>query len=335
MRLQDFCLLFPLYLFLGSSVVRGDQILNNVTDTFIQQILDSWGVSGGVAVAVVRGDGQGNWNVETKGYGVATANGSQVTESTLFAMGSNSKLFNALATGLLLNNESISASWNAKIASLIPGWGLEDPFSTNKSAILDLLGHRTGMPRHDYSYKWSDSVPALIQKLQSQRASAEFRQVWQYNNNMYNTLSYLPTVLLPSKIPFARYVKEQIIDPLGLTSTTYAYDVAKLGHLADGFSRLNINYSSNPFTGTPKTFPFWTTYGGDGVNGEDGNVMSGAGGVISNAVDMATFSDQYIQATWLQMLLGEGLKPGTNTTIVSPDIIDTVASGITVMDAEA
>jgi len=37
---------------------------------------------------------------------------------------------------------------------------------------------------------------------------------------MYAILSYLPTALLPSKIPFARYVKQHIFDPLGMTSTT-------------------------------------------------------------------------------------------------------------------
>ncbi|KAG6826577.1 hypothetical protein H0H92_015277, partial [Tricholoma furcatifolium] len=333
MRLLEVFLLLPL-------CTHGRQIINHATDTFIDQVLSEWGVPGGVAVAVVSLSGEGSWNVETKGYGIATASGSQVTENTLFSIGSNSKLFTAIAVGLLMGNESINPplSWDSKIASVLPNWGLEDAFATNQSSIFDLLGHRTGLPRHDLSYKWSDSTPMLIQKLHYQRLSSEFRAIFQYNNNMYTLLSYLPTVLLPSKIPFARYVKEQIIDPLGLTSTTYAYDVAKSGQLADGFSRQNINYSSNPFLGTPKKFPFWTTFGGVNASSEDGNkvavtvsytlsrVLSAAGGVISNAVDMAK---------WLQMLLENGLKPGTNATIIDPDIIDTVSSGITVLDTSA
>lgn len=85
---------------------------------------------------------------------------------------------------------------------------------------------------------------------------------------MYTTLSYLPTVLLPSKIPFARYVKQHILDPLGLSYTTYSYDVAKTGHLADGFTRQNINFSDNPFVGNPKTYPYWSTIGGEDGNSE-------------------------------------------------------------------
>ncbi|GLB40046.1 putative beta-lactamase [Lyophyllum shimeji] len=234
----------------------------------------------GLGIAVVRGDGQGNWSVETKGYGIATANGSRVTENTLFPIGSNSKPLD-----------------------------------------FDLMSHRTGLPRHDRSYKWSDDTLTVIRKLKTQRPSAEFREVFQYNNLMYMVLSYLPTRLLPSKVPFARYVKQHIFDPLGLSSTTYSYDVAQLGHLANGMTRQGINYSANPFGGTPRALPFWST-----TSGEDGNILSAPGGVISNAVDMAT---------WLQTLLLNGIKPGTEDVIISRDILEKVSGGITVADPEA
>lgn len=67
-------------------------ILTAQTDVFINQVLADWNVSGGAAVAVVRKSPQGHWNIETKGYGVATLNGSKVTENTRFGIGSNSKV---------------------------------------------------------------------------------------------------------------------------------------------------------------------------------------------------------------------------------------------------
>ena len=67
-------------------------VLNENTDAFINQVLKDWNSPGGAAVAVVRKDDQGAWNIETKGYGIATANGSEVTENTLFSIGSNSKV---------------------------------------------------------------------------------------------------------------------------------------------------------------------------------------------------------------------------------------------------
>ena len=84
---------------------------------------------------------------------------------------------------------------------------------------------------------------------------------------MHAILSYLPTALLPSKIPFARYVKEHIFEPLGMTSTTYSSQVAAAsGQLADGIARQTIN------TGDKKVIfralPFWFP------SGEDGNSKS-------------------------------------------------------------
>ncbi|KAG6895742.1 hypothetical protein C0992_012886 [Termitomyces sp. T32_za158] len=74
------------------AIIRGAAVFNNVTDAFIARVLLEWGSPGGVAIAVVQRDGEGNWKIETKGYGVATANESQVTENTLFAVGSTSKV---------------------------------------------------------------------------------------------------------------------------------------------------------------------------------------------------------------------------------------------------
>jgi CubicO group peptidase (beta-lactamase class C family) len=77
---------------------------------------------------------------------------------------------------------------------------------------------------------------------------------------MYTTLSYLPTLLLPSKTSFARYVKQNIFDPLGLTSTTYSYPTAKQsGQLADGMTR---QYDSLR-NGTARFMPFWAPQSGE------------------------------------------------------------------------
>lgn len=87
---------------------------------------------------------------------------------------------------------------------------------------------------------------------------------------MYAVLSYLPTALLPDKPPFARYVKEHIIDPLGLNSTTYSFAIANAtGNVADGFARVGINVSENPVgAGTTHVLPFFLP-----DVGEDGNGM--------------------------------------------------------------
>ena len=67
-------------------------LLNSKTDAFINGMLRQFESPGGVGIAVVRKDAHWNWNVETRGYGVATANGTRVTEDTVFAIASNSKV---------------------------------------------------------------------------------------------------------------------------------------------------------------------------------------------------------------------------------------------------
>lgn len=85
---------------------------------------------------------------------------------------------------------------------------------------------------------------------------------------MYTVLSFLPPLLVGPGVPFARYVKQNIFDPLGMNSTTYSYEIANsTGELADGMTRQDVNRSNNPFElGTVRAFPFWSPTGG-----EDGN----------------------------------------------------------------
>ncbi|KAJ8081130.1 hypothetical protein PM082_017972 [Marasmius tenuissimus] len=309
-------------LVLGPLLVRSQipRVLTPEVDQFIEGILSRWGSPGGVSVAVVRLNANGEWNVETKGYGTARLDdNSNVTDETLFSIGSNSKLFTVAATGLLIANETLTPrfSWNTKITSLIPSWELVDPIATNKSSIKDLMSHRTGMPRHEFSYRKADTLLAMIDKLKFLKPSTEFREIFQYNNLMYNTLGYLPEVL-STQTPLARYVKKNIFDPLGMNSTTYSFDVANAtGKLSPGFARENFSLADGlPGTGVPRQLPYWYDKGG-----EDGNFLAGAGGVISNAKDMAT---------WLQALILWGKNPATNETVIPSEVLEMAASGITV-----
>ncbi|KAK0458282.1 beta-lactamase/transpeptidase-like protein [Desarmillaria tabescens] len=285
-----------------------NRLLSPDIDDLIEAVLADWKSPGGLGVAVVKGDDEGGWQVETKGYGYATLNGSKVSEDTLFCIGSNSKLFNVLATGLLISNNSLAprVSWDSKIADIVPEWELKDPVASTRSTIVDLMSHRTGLPRDDLMYAWADDIHSLLARFKFLRPSTEFRDKWQYNNNMYTLLSYLPTVVLPSRTPYTQYVKEHIFDPLGLSSTTFFGNIAlESGNLAEGISRDKVNRTEDLFgQGTLRSMPYWIP-----VDGNDGSLLSGAGGVIMNARDAAT---------WLQTLLLNGRNPLTNESIIPP-----------------
>ncbi|KAK7050032.1 hypothetical protein VNI00_005464 [Paramarasmius palmivorus] len=304
-------------------------ILTPEIDGFIEGILSSWNSPGGVSVAVVKQNDEGSWHVETKGYGIAkVAEGKKMDEDSLLCIASNSKLFTTIAAGLLVSDESLSPriSWDTKIADILPEdlWKLADPIASSETTIIDAMSHRTGLPRHDIMYTRTDTSESILRRIRHLRPSASFRSTWQYNNNMYTLLSYLPTALLPGNPPFARYVKERVLDPLGLSSTTYSPLVAEeSGHLADPIAREGIDKDKDIF-GKGKTramrFPGWFL-----DEGEDGSFKSGAGGVIMSARDAAR---------WLQVLLLEGQHPETHVQVIPKEVIKKVASGITVQDAE-
>ncbi|KAF8193266.1 beta-lactamase/transpeptidase-like protein [Mycena galopus ATCC 62051] len=287
-------------------------------DSAILDILEEFKTPGGVGVAVVRKTAQGTWNLESKGYGNATLQGHKVTADTLFSIGSNSKLFDVLVAGLLISNETLTPriSWSSKIASIIPEWKLMDPVATRESTIVDLMSHRTGLPRHDLLGPLDNSPADVISLLQYLRPSTGFREQTQYNNHMYTVLSHLPLTLVNTT--YENYVQDNILTPLRMHNTTYFYaDAVKTGHLADGFLRegANLTDSDDPFAqGTIHRLPYWD-------QSTKGHATSGAGGVISNAKDMAI---------WLQMLLMEG-KSKSNQTVIPAEVIRKAATGVTVL----
>ncbi|CAK5272774.1 unnamed protein product [Mycena citricolor] len=275
-------------------------VLTPDVDAYIENVLSSWNSPAGAAVAVVQLDPQGGWSVETKGYGVAQANGSKVTPETVFSIGSNSKLFDILATGLLISNTSLEPqiSWNTKIASILPGWELADPVATAQSTITDLMSHRTGMPRHDFAYSRTDDVPTLISRMKYLKPSTGFRENPQYSNLIAHHRS-------------ARDERDDVLDRGCLC----------VGKFADGFTRVDINVTDDPLgrgTVYPLPFPLESS--------AQGSALSGPGGILSNAIDMAT---------WLQMLLLNGKHPITGEIVVPASAIQTVATGISVWEGNA
>ncbi|CAK5274082.1 unnamed protein product [Mycena citricolor] len=317
--------------FSGAASAQAGAFLDARVDAIITGMLRDFNTPGGAGIAVVHKAADGQWVMESKGYGNATTAGQAATQDTLFPIGSNSKLFDAIATGLLISNETLSprVSWDSKIASLIPEWKLWDPVATRESTIVDLMSHRTGLPRHDFMVAPSDSVLSVIKRLRYLRPSAGFRETWQYSNLMYIVLSHLSTVL--TGVPYEKYVSDNIFVPLGMSSTTYTFnDTIKNGkQVAEGLARDGANLTRDPFDlGTVRLLDFWDTYSHGKFQAlrcelmlRCATVFSGDGGVISSASDMAI---------WLRALLEGGLNQA-QAPVIPSDVIDKVAEGVTVI----
>jgi CubicO group peptidase (beta-lactamase class C family) len=70
---------------------------------------------------------------------------------TLFSIGSNSKLFTAIAAGLSLSQAKLS--WHTLVKAVIPYFQMMDKAAEEQATFIDLMSHQTGLARHDISYK--------------------------------------------------------------------------------------------------------------------------------------------------------------------------------------
>lgn len=63
---------------LTSSFIR-KPLLDKSFDIWLAKVNNTWATKG-IGIAVVRRDQSGNWDVETKGYGIRDSSGAPVTE---------------------------------------------------------------------------------------------------------------------------------------------------------------------------------------------------------------------------------------------------------------
>ena len=110
------------------------------------------------------------------------------------------------------------------------------------------------------------------------RPSAEFRETFQYNNLMYETLSYLPQVLLNQT--YESYVAQHLFNPLDMSASTFSVVEAEArGTLADGFRRDMQNLMKGKDGILTPVVPYFQRPGEE-------KIWAGAGGVLTSTRDL-------------------------------------------------
>ena len=184
-------------------------------DTFINRVLKDWHASG-VAIAVV----DRNKVVLAKGFGYKNyAQRIPVTENTLFAIGSCSKAFTSSLLGLLVKDGKLDL--DKPVHDYLPELKFYNDNLTLHVTARDMMCHRTGLPRHDYSWYGSKTPrDSLIYRIRFLEPNAELRQRYQYNNFMFLAQGVLAEKLYGKK--WEVLVKEKIFDPLGMNSSDFS-----------------------------------------------------------------------------------------------------------------
>lgn len=203
-------------------------------DTLFEKVLKDWKAVG-FAVAIVEKDkivyskGFGYSNLETK---------TPVTPNTLFAIGSCTKAFTASLLGILEKENNLDL--DKPVRNFLPELEFYNDELNNHVTLRDMMSHRTGLPRHDYSWYLfqSQSRDSLLKRIKYQEPTAELRQKWQYNNFMYLAQGMLIEKLTHKS--WEENVKEKIFIPLGMNRTnTSIKDLEKSSDASLGYSVKN------------------------------------------------------------------------------------------------
>lgn len=191
-----------------------DRRLAGLDDTF-NRILKDWHAAG-FAVAVV----EKNKIIYAKGFGYRDVEKQlPVTANTLFAIGSCTKAFTASLIGLLQKDGKVDLDKPA--ASFVPDLKFYNNNLDNSVTPRDMLSHRTGLPRHDFSWYLfpTNSRDSLVHRIRYMEPSAPLREKWQYNNFMYLALGVMDEKLTGNS--WEKDVKEKFLDPLQMVNSNF------------------------------------------------------------------------------------------------------------------
>lgn len=195
---------------------------------FVEEHREIWEVPG-CAVAAVRGGEV----VLNQGFGVRDVEKDlPVTTDTLFAIGSTTKAFTAAAVGAMIDDCLIE--WDTPLREYIRDFRLHDPVATERITPLDLLCHRTGLPRHEFAWMAHPerSRANLVWRLRHLPLNKDIRQVFQYCNFGFMTAGHLVDVV--TGMQWEDYVSTRLLKPLGMDNTNFSVAVSQR---SDDFSK--------------------------------------------------------------------------------------------------
>jgi CubicO group peptidase (beta-lactamase class C family) len=254
----------------------------------------------GVAIAVVK-DGR---LVSAKGYGVRRAGEpAAVDERTLFGIASNTKAFTCAALALLVEEGKLS--WDDPVTKHLPEFQMQDPWATRELMVRDLVTHRAGLGLGGGDLMWWPATTftreEIVRGVRHVPMASSLRSRYAYNNVMYVVAGEV--VAAVSGKPWEQFVRERILDPLGMSATT-ATGAAKSGNVASP----HLKQKGDVVAVEPAAF----------------DNAAAAAGIQSSASDLAR---------WVTMLLecaGPKDAPAGQTCVLKPASIRALFSAQTV-----
>lgn len=280
----------------------------------------------GLALAAVSGG-----EVRYKNWGMSDlAAQTQVTEDTVFQIGSCSKAFTALS--VLLLQEEGKLSIEDSIGDYLPWWHVTYQGQDADVKIWQVLNHCAGIPNGETMAKYPFGTDSSLTEKTARIAenlelAREPGKQFEYCNLDYCILAYLTQTV--SEMPFSDYVEQNILQPIGMTHSGYDLPTAQ-GYIQ--FFGKTKAYTPEPMKGsegdgflitTPKDMARWmqAQLGDLDLPENLANAIEASQTVLPEHQPEIDEGDNYFNG-WIILENGLLIHTGMNPTFTSMVIID-------------
>jgi CubicO group peptidase (beta-lactamase class C family) len=237
----------------------------------------------GISVGIVRDQEL----ISTSAFGFANPeSGLPATPETLYSICSISKLFTSIA--VMQQRDAGKLRLDDPVAEHLSWFDIEDIHPDDAPiTVRGLLTHSAGLPREsDYPYWTAEDYPfpthdEIVARLEHQQTLYPSSRFYQYSNLGLTLVGEI--VAATSGKPFGDYVRDSILDPLGMKDT---FTEVPKGLRGD---RLAIGHSARGRDGTREVVAPFQVRG-----------IAPAAGFASNVEDLSRF------AKWQFRLLSDG-----------------------------
>ncbi|MFN3665191.1 MAG: serine hydrolase domain-containing protein [Sediminibacterium sp.] len=192
-------------------------------ESYLQSLIDTSGIPG-ISVAITKGEDI----MYINSFGVAnTEHHTQLKPKHIFHIASVSKTFSA--TAIMQLHERGKIDINKPLINYLPYFKLKDE-RYKEITIKQMLNHTSGMPDID-DYEWSKGISdngaaeRFTRSLSDSILISQPGAAYHYSNIAFDIMADL--IAKVSGISFEKYVKENILNPLGMKESSFYYPEIK------------------------------------------------------------------------------------------------------------
>ena len=140
-----------------------------------------------------------------------------VTGDTVFPMASVTKQFTAIAVALAVSEGKMAFEDHPR--RFVPEFRLKDPEADSKLNLIDLLAHRSGLDRSDFTFLYGAFTQDELLRLAGRATpAAKFREKFLYNNTMFSLAG--AALGRAYGTTYERFMRERVLAPLGMRAST-------------------------------------------------------------------------------------------------------------------